>query len=154
MFRTRERSGWRNVFPNGREYHMKLSFTFYLLMLSVICTRSLHDIPVFYRFTKCYSSYQNRDDTRIEHSINAGCRTVERLGLCMGLQKITQADRKVEVARQSTYRDTDVGANVIDHIRGVVPDDRLLTPLSCHSRRAISFCLTMCWPLCHVFTMS
>jgi hypothetical protein len=154
MFRTRERSGWRNVFPNGREYHMKLSFTFHLLILSVICTRSLHDIPVFYRFTKCYSSYQNRDDTRIEHSINAGCRTVERLGLCMGLQKITQADRKVEVARQSTYRDTDVGANVIDHIRGVVPDDRLLTPLSCHSRRAISFCLTMCWPLCHVFTMS
>jgi hypothetical protein len=72
----------------------------------------------------------------------------------MGLQKITQADRKVKVARQSTYRDTDVDANVIDHILGVVPDDRLLAPLSCHSRRAISFCLTMCWPLCHVFTMS
>jgi hypothetical protein len=141
-------------FQRGREYHMKLSFTPFLLMLSVVCMRGLYDIPVFYRFTKCYSSHQNRDDPQIEQNTNAGCRTVERLGLCMGLQKITQADRKVEVARQSTYRDTDVGVNVIDHILGVVPDDRLLTPLSCHSRRAILSCLTMCWPLCHVFTMS
>jgi hypothetical protein len=55
----------------------------------------------------------------------------------MGLQKITQADRKVKVARQSTYRDTDVDANVIDHILGVVPDDRLLAPLSCHCRATL-----------------
>jgi hypothetical protein len=77
ILRTCERSGWRNVFLRGREYHMKLSFTFLSPLLSVVCTRDLFDFfSIFCCFTKYHSSHQTRDDPQTEHSTNEGRRSI------------------------------------------------------------------------------